>query len=87
MELMSMTQIRPMSTQVSITLDSEVLQFIDSQTQNRSDFINELLRREQRRQFQHDLANAYIEQADDPDLQAELELWDVVVGDGLAPDA
>lgn len=47
-----------MNTKVSITLDNEVLQFVDRQTQNRSRFINELLRQEQRKQLLQELANA-----------------------------
>lgn len=76
-----------MNTKVSIILDDEVLQFVDRQTQNRSCFINDLLRQEQRKQFLQELANAYTEQANDLELQAEIAIWDSVSGDGLAQDA
>lgn len=76
-----------MNTKVSITLDNEVLQFVDRQTQNRSRFINEILRQEQRKQLLQELANAYTEQANDPELQTEIAVWDVTSGDGLSQDA
>lgn len=76
-----------MSTKVSITLDDEVLQFIDRQSPNRSRFINDLLRQAQRQQLLLELASAYTEQVSDLELQTELALWDTVSGDGLAQNA
>jgi metal-responsive CopG/Arc/MetJ family transcriptional regulator len=72
-----------MSAKVSITLDREVLEFVDRSSQNRSQFINEILSREQKRRSLQELANAYTELAEDPEYQAEIELWDVTVGDGI----
>ncbi|NJL01310.1 MAG: hypothetical protein HC910_12405 [Spirulinaceae cyanobacterium SM2_1_0] len=62
-----------MSTKVSITLDDEILHFIDARTANRSSFINEILRREKQRIFLQELAAAYQAQAADPDLQVDVE--------------
>jgi metal-responsive CopG/Arc/MetJ family transcriptional regulator len=72
-----------MSAKVSITLDEEVLEFVDRSSQNRSQFINEVLSREKKRQFLKELENAYTELANDSEYQAEIELWDVTVGDGI----
>jgi metal-responsive CopG/Arc/MetJ family transcriptional regulator len=72
-----------MSAKVSITLDQEVLEFVDRSSQNRSQFINEILSKEKKRQFLQELENAYIELANDPEYQAEIALWDVTVGDGI----
>jgi metal-responsive CopG/Arc/MetJ family transcriptional regulator len=72
-----------MSAKVSITLDEEVLEFVDRSSQNRSQFINEILSKEKNRQFLKELENAYTELANDPEYQAEIELWDVTVGDGI----
>lgn len=72
-----------MSAKVSITLDEEILEFVDRSSQNRSQFINEILSREKKRQFLRELENAYTELANDPEYQAEIELWDVTVGDGI----
>ena len=48
-----------------------------------SQFINKILSKEQKRQLLQELENAYIELANDPEYQAEIELWDVTVGDGI----
>lgn len=72
-----------MSKKVSITLDDEILSFVDRLASNRSSFINEVLKKEQRRVFMEELEDAYKEQEGDPDFQAEISAWDVVVDDGL----
>jgi metal-responsive CopG/Arc/MetJ family transcriptional regulator len=71
------------SAKVSITLDEEVLEFVDKSSQNRSQFINAILSKEKKRQFLQELEDAYIELASDPEYQSEIELWDVTVGDGI----
>lgn len=72
-----------MSKKVSITLDDEVLKFIDQLAGNRSSFINKVLLKEKKRIFMEELKNAYIDQVNDPELQEEISLWDVTAGDGL----
>lgn len=75
-----------MSKKISITLDNEVLDFVDQITRNRSHFINTLLWQEKQRMFRQELAAAYQDQASDPEFQAEASLWDMAVGDGLGED-
>jgi metal-responsive CopG/Arc/MetJ family transcriptional regulator len=72
-----------MSAKVSITLDEEVLEFVDRSSQNRSQFINAILSKEKKRQILQELEDAYIELANDPEYQSEIELWDVTTGDGI----
>lgn len=72
-----------MSKKVSITLDEEVLNFVDSRTNNRSSFINNILLKEKKRIFIKELADAYKEQANDPTFQAEISVWDITITDGL----
>jgi hypothetical protein len=72
-----------MSTKVSITLDDEVLTFVDQLASNRSSFINNVLLKEKNRVFLQELAEAYSEQANDPEFQNEIAVWDVTAGDGL----
>jgi hypothetical protein len=72
-----------MSTKVSITLDDEVLTFVDQLASNRSSFINNVLLKEKNRVFLQELAEAYSEQANDPEFQNEITVWDVTAGDGL----
>ncbi len=72
-----------MSKKVSITLDDEILKFIDDLASDSSSFINEVLWKEKKRIFRQKLEDAYTEQANNPDFQQEISVWDVSVGDGL----
>jgi hypothetical protein len=72
-----------MSKKVSITLDDEVLSFVDRLAGNRSSFINDILWKEKRRIFMQELEDAYKEQVNDPMFQEEISLWDVTAEDGL----
>jgi metal-responsive CopG/Arc/MetJ family transcriptional regulator len=72
-----------MSAKVSITLDEEVLEFVDRSSQNRSQFINQILVQAKKNQLLKELADAYTELANNPEYQAETKLWDVTVGDGI----
>jgi metal-responsive CopG/Arc/MetJ family transcriptional regulator len=72
-----------MSAKVSITLDEEVLEFVDRSSKNRSQFINEILFQAKKSQLLKELEEAYTELAENLEYQAEIELWDVTVGDGI----
>ena len=72
-----------MSKKVSITLDDEVLDFVDRLASNRSSFINDVLWKEQQRIFMKELEDAYKDQVNDPEFQNEITVWDITVGDGL----
>ena len=72
-----------MSKKVSITLDDEILKFVDELASDRSSFINEVLWKEKRRIFMQELEEAYTQQANDPDFKQEISAWDITVGDGL----
>jgi cell division septum initiation protein DivIVA len=72
-----------MSKKVSITLDDEVLEFVDRIATNRSSFINDVLWQEKKRIFMKELADAYKEQDRDPEFREEMSVWDITLGDGL----
>lgn len=72
-----------MSKKVSITLDDEVLSFVDRLAGNRSSFINDILWKEQKRILMQELEDAYIEQVNDLIVQEEISGWDVTAADGL----
>jgi metal-responsive CopG/Arc/MetJ family transcriptional regulator len=72
-----------MSAKVSITLDEEVLEFVDRSSQNRSQFINEILSKAKKIQLLKELEDAYTELANDPEYQSEIKLWDITAGDGI----
>jgi metal-responsive CopG/Arc/MetJ family transcriptional regulator len=72
-----------MSKKVSITLDDEVLSFVDQLASNRSSFINDILWKEKKKIFMKELEDAYKEQVNDPVFQEEISIWDVTAEDGL----
>ena len=72
-----------MAQKISITLDEEVLAFIDSQTNNRSQLINQVFDKLKKQQALSELEAAYIEQSQDEDEIAEIKLWDVTIADGI----
>ncbi|MEL7419149.1 MAG: hypothetical protein AAFR62_16955 [Cyanobacteria bacterium J06629_2] len=72
-----------MAQKISITLDEEVLAFIDSQTKNRSQLINQVFDNLKKQQALSELEAAYIEQSQDEDEIAEIKLWDVTIADGI----
>ena len=76
-----------MTAKISITLDDEIVNFIDSQGSNRSKTINGLLTKVKQEQLKADLKAAYIDQNNDPDFWVEFELWDSAIGDGLDEEA
>ncbi|MEM6353069.1 MAG: hypothetical protein AAF766_20130 [Cyanobacteria bacterium P01_D01_bin.14] len=76
-----------MSKKVSITLDDEVLSFIDQRSTKRSSVINEVLWQEKRRIFLAELAAAYAEQASDSGFQDDVADWDATAGDGIEAHA
>ncbi len=76
-----------MTAKISITLDDEIVEFIDSQGSNRSKTINSLLARAKQEKLQADLKAAYIDQNNDPNFWSEFELWDSTIGDGLDEQA
>ena len=75
-----------MAQKISITLDEDILAFIDSQTNNRSKLINQVFAKLKKQQALKELEAAYKEQSQDPDEIAEIQLWDLTVGDGIGDD-
>jgi metal-responsive CopG/Arc/MetJ family transcriptional regulator len=75
-----------MAQKISITLDEDVLAFIDSQTNNRSKLINQIFSDLKKQKALKDLEKAYIEQSQDRDEIAEIELWELTAGDEINED-
>lgn len=76
-----------MTAKISITLSDEIVEFIDSQGNNRSKTINNLLAKARQEKLKQDLQAAYIDQNNDPHFWSEFKLWDSLVGDGLDQEA
>ncbi|NJM73421.1 MAG: CopG family transcriptional regulator [Scytonema sp. RU_4_4] len=69
---------------VTITLEEDILQFIDQQAKgNRSGYINALLTEHRHRILEAEMIAALKQDAEDSEYQAEIAAWDNVVGDGI----
>lgn len=75
-----------MTQKISITLEEHILNFIDSKTNNRSQFINTVLSQLRQQEKLKELEQAYIDQANNSEEIAEIKLWDQTVADGLEKD-
>ncbi|MEM6602952.1 MAG: CopG family transcriptional regulator [Pseudomonadota bacterium] len=68
----------------TVTLDEEAMNFlIASAKNNKSAYINNLLKQEKRRLLEQKILQSNIEEAGDEDYQEELATWDITSEDGL----
>jgi Arc/MetJ-type ribon-helix-helix transcriptional regulator len=73
-----------MKQKIAVTLDEELVAFLDAQANgNRSDYLNSLLERERKQILEAELIAALQQDVQDPDYQAEIAAWDNVTGDGM----
>ena len=72
-----------MSQRITITLDQEVLTYLDSKTNNRSSWINEIIKQKQQQELIALLEEGYKQMSNNPEIREEISVWDTVVGDGL----
>jgi metal-responsive CopG/Arc/MetJ family transcriptional regulator len=73
-----------MKKKIAVTLDSDLVAFLDKVARNnRSDYVNTLLRKHRQHILETQLISALKSEAEDADYQQEIELWDRVVGDGI----
>lgn len=76
-----------MARRTTITLDDESFAFLNNIAgDNRSAYINELLKQERKNYLKQVLLKANREEANDSDYQEELKEWDVTLSDGLPND-
>lgn len=76
--------IKIMKQKIAITIDRELVSFIDRQAQgNRSDYLNSLITQERRKILTDEIIAALQEDIQDPDYQAEISEWDRLAGDGI----
>jgi len=73
-----------MKQKIAITIDRELLSFIDRQAQgNRSDYLNSLIAQERRKILESEIIAALQADSQDPEYQAEIAAWDRLAGDGI----
>ena len=76
-----------MTHRTTITLDDESFAFLNNIAgENRSAYINELLKQECKNYLKQVLLKANQEEAQDSDYQKELREWDTTLSDGLSND-
>ena len=69
---------------VTITLEEDILRFIDQQAKgNRSGYINALLAEQRRKILEAEIIAALQEDAKNLEYQNEISAWDNVAGDGI----
>ncbi len=69
---------------VTISLEAEVLQFLDRCANgNRSSYINSLLSQQRRQALETEMIAALLKDAEDKEYLEEIAAWDCVVGDGI----
>jgi Arc/MetJ-type ribon-helix-helix transcriptional regulator len=73
----------PMKSKIALSLDQELIEFIDQQTANRSEYINQLLIQQRSQVLREQMIAALQADLDDASYQADLADWDNVVGDGI----
>jgi Arc/MetJ-type ribon-helix-helix transcriptional regulator len=73
-----------MKQKIAVTLDEELVAFLDAQAKgNRSEYLNALLTRERKQTLETEIIAALVQDAQDANYQAEIADWDSVVGDGI----
>ena len=72
-----------MKQKVTLSLDEELIEFLDLQANNRSEYLNELLVQHRSQVLAHQIKTALQEDLSDPDYLSSIQDWDAVIGDGL----
>jgi len=76
-----------MTHRTTITLDDDSFAFLNSVAgDNRSAYINQLLKQQRKNALKEALLKANQEEAEDTSYQEELQEWDNTISDGLAND-
>ena len=76
-----------MKQKIAITLDEELVIFLDAQANgNRSDYLNSLLDWQRKLCEDAELIAALKDDVEDPDYQQEVAVWDSVAGVTKSPD-
>jgi type VI protein secretion system component Hcp len=72
-----------MKIKIALSIDPELIKFMDQQTGNRSEYINTLLKQQRVQTLSEQMIACLQADLEDVSYQAELAAWDVVVGDGI----
>ncbi len=76
-----------MAHRITITLDDDSFAFLNSVAgDNRSAYINQLLKQQRKNALKETLLKANQEEAEDKSYQEGLQEWDNAISDGIAND-
>ena len=72
-----------MANNISISLDRDNLEYLNTQVSNRSKYINELIAKDRQEKFAELMKQGYLSQNLDPEVREDDLLWDIITGDGI----
>jgi Arc/MetJ-type ribon-helix-helix transcriptional regulator len=72
-----------MKSKIAVSLDQQLIEFLDSQATNRSEYLNGLLVEQRTKVLREQMIAALQADQADSEYQAEIAAWDLVVGDGI----
>ena len=72
-----------MMNNISITVDRENLEYLNSKVKNRSKYINELIAKDRRDKFEASMREGYIAQSQSQEILEEDNLWEITLEDGI----
>jgi hypothetical protein len=72
-----------MANNISISLDADNLDYLNTQVKNRSKYINDLIAKDRQKKFGELMKQGYLSQNQDPEIQEDDLLWETTTGDGI----
>ena len=72
-----------MTRKIAISISDRSFEYLQQKTNNRSQFIENLLLQQQKQDLESELEQAYKDQENDPEFHREIAAWDCVTGDGI----
>ena len=72
-----------MANNISISLNRENLEYLNTQVKNRSKYINDLIAEDRQKQFAELMKQGYLSQNQDSEVREDDLLWETTTGDGI----
>ena len=72
-----------MANNISISLDADNLDYLNTQVKNRSKYINDLIAKDRQEKFLELMKQGYLNQNQDTEIQEDDLLWEITTGDGI----
>lgn len=72
-----------MANNISISLDLDNLDYLNTHIKNRSKYINDLIAKDRQKKFWELMKQGYLNQNQDPEIKEDDLLWEITTGDGI----